>query len=108
MPSQVLRVNKPPVVEGIDGQEETEGTSNKTTNGNKGARGVDLGDRNEPAPNNPVDDAHAVHHNVRWHASAGAVTHSLYTKGDDSVVASNDSGLPHRIGDSSNGSANPH
>ena len=77
MPSQVLRVNEPPVVEVVGSQGDTEGASNKTTDGNEGTRRVDVNDRNEPAPNVPVDDARgAVHHGVRRHASAGAAAES--------------------------------
>ena len=54
MPSQVLRVNEPSIVEAVGGQGETEGASDETTDGNKGARGVDLDDRDKPAPNDPV------------------------------------------------------
>ena len=79
MPSQVLRVNEPLVVEAVGGQGEPEGASDEATDCNEGARGVDLDDRDEPAPNDPVDDAHvAVHHGVRRHASAGAATESRH------------------------------
>ena len=70
---------EPPVVKAVGGQDKTEGAPDKTTDGNEGARGVDLNDRNKPAPNDPVDDARiVVHHSVRHHASAGAATERCY------------------------------
>ena len=79
MPSQVSRVNEPPVVEAVSGQGKTEGASDETTNGNKGAHRIGLDDCNKPVPDDPVDDACVVvHHSVRCHALAGAAMESHY------------------------------